>query len=57
MFESLLKAAVGVVVELPIAIVKDVVTLGGATTDGESAIAESAGKISKNISNAVDPPK
>ena len=55
MFESLLKAAVGVVVELPVAIVKDVVTLGGAITDGESAIAESAGKISKNISNAVDP--
>ena len=35
MFESLLKAAVGVVVELPVAIVKDVVTLGGAITDGE----------------------
>ncbi len=57
MFESLLKAAVGVVVELPVAIVKDVVTLGGAVTDEESAIAKSAGKISKNISNAVDPQK
>ena len=57
MFESLLKAAVGVVVEIPVAVVKDVVTLGGATTDEDSAIIESVGKISKNISNAVDPEK
>ena len=57
MFESLLKAAVGVVVEIPVAVVKDVVTLGGATTNEDSAIIESAGKISKNISNAVDPEK
>jgi hypothetical protein len=57
MFESLLKSAVGVVVELPVAVVKDVVTLGGATTDEDSAIIESVGKISKNISNAVNPEK
>ena len=57
MFESLLKAAVGVVVEIPVAVVKDVVTLGGATTNEDSAIIESVGKISKNISNAVDPEK
>tara|TARA_R110000737_G_scaffold165993_1_gene193252 strand:+ start:4 stop:195 length:192 start_codon:yes stop_codon:yes gene_type:complete len=55
MFESLLKAAVGVVVEIPVAVVKDVVTLGGATTNEDSAIIESVGKISKNISNAVNP--
>ena len=47
MFESLLKAAVGVVVEIPVAVVKDVVTLGGVTTDEDSAIIESVGKISK----------
>ena len=57
MFESLLKAAVGVVVEIPVAVVKDVVTLGGATTNEDSAIIESVGKISKNISNAVNPEK
>tara|TARA_B110000908_G_scaffold87126_1_gene104057 strand:+ start:13 stop:189 length:177 start_codon:yes stop_codon:yes gene_type:complete len=57
MFESLLKAAVGVVVEIPVAVVKDVVTLGGAATNEDSAIIESVGKISKNISNAVNPEK
>ena len=55
MFKSLLKAAVGTVVELPIAVVKDVVTLGGELTNEESAITESLGKITKNIDNAVDP--
>ena len=57
MLGSLLKATVGVVVDLPVAIVKDVVTLGGAVTDGESAIAKSCNKIGKNIDNAVDPDK
>ena len=47
----------GVVVEIPVAVVKDVVTLGGATTNEDSAIIESVGKISKNISNAVNPEK
>lgn len=35
MFGNLLKAVVGVVVETPIAVVADVVTLGGALTDKE----------------------
>ena len=33
MFGSLFKAVIGVVVETPVAIVKDVATLGGALTD------------------------
>ena len=57
MLGSLLKATLGVVVDLPVAIVKDVVTLGGAVTDEESAIAKSCKKIGKNIDNAVDPNK
>ena len=57
MFGSLLKAAVGVVVDLPVSIVKDAVTLGGAMTDEESSIAKSLGNITDNINNAVDPDK
>ena len=57
MFGSLLKAVVGVVVDLPVSVVKDVVTLGGAMTDEESAIAKSLGNITDNISNAVDQDK
>ena len=57
MFGSLLKAALGVVVDLPVSIVKDVVTLGGAITDEESAIAKSCETIGENLTNAVDPDK
>lgn len=55
MLGNLLKAAVGVVIDLPIAIVKDTVTLGGSITDEESAIAKSCNNIGKNINKAVDP--
>lgn len=55
MFGSLLKAAVGVVIDLPVAIVKDTITLGGSITDEESAIAKSCKNIGKNIDKAVDP--
>ena len=55
MFGNLLKAAVGVVIDLPIAIVKDTVTLGGSITNEESAIAKSCNNIGKNINKAVDP--
>ena len=55
MFKSLLKATVGVVVDLPIAVVKDVVTLGGELTGEESAIKKSASSIKENIENSVDP--
>lgn len=54
MFESLLRATVGVVT-LPIDIVKDVVTLGGAATDEDSAIAAKLEDIEKNIKKATEP--
>ena len=57
MFESLIKATLGVVIDLPIAIVKDTVTLGGELTDGESAIAKSCNNIGNNLNNAVKPDK
>lgn len=42
MFKSLLKAAVGVAVDLPVSIIKDTVTIGGTLSDdGESAIVKS----------------
>ena len=55
MFGDLLKAAVGVVT-LPLAVVKDTVTLGGTLADNEkSAIAESLKDIEQNIKNATKP--
>ena len=57
MFGSLLKATVGLVVDLPVAIVKDTVTLGGTLIDEDSAIAKSCGNIVDNLGNAVDPDK
>ncbi len=55
MFGSILKATVGVVVDLPLSIAKDVVTLGGALTDEPSAIAKSLDTIGENVEKAVDP--
>ena len=55
MFGSLLKAVVGVAVDLPVSIVKDTVTLGGALTDEESAIAKSLETVGDNLEKAVDP--
>lgn len=57
MFGSLLKAVVGVAIDLPISVAKDVVTLGGALTDDESAIAKSCKTIGENLTDAVDPDK
>ena len=54
MFESLLRATVGVVT-LPLDIVKDVVTLGGAITDEDSAIATKLKDIEDNIKDATKP--
>ncbi len=55
MFGSILKATVGVVVDLPLSIAKDVVTLGGALTDEPSATAKSLDTIGENVEKAVDP--
>jgi hypothetical protein len=58
MFGSLLKATVGVVIETPVALVKDVVTLGGACTDEDKPYtAQALEKVAQNLSNATDPNK
>ncbi len=54
MFSNLLKAAVGTVL-LPVAVMKDAVTLGGELTDGESAIAKSCKNIGDNVDKALEP--
>jgi hypothetical protein len=54
MFGSILKAAVGVVT-LPVAVVKDTITIGGALIDEESAIIKNLKAISDNTEKAVDP--
>lgn len=56
MFGSLLKAAVGVVVETPLAVVADVVTLGGSLTDKDKPYtAEAVEKIVENVQDATNP--
>ena len=55
LLESLAKAAVGVVT-LPVTVVADVITLGGALTDkDELYTASAASDIVKNLTNAVKP--
>ena len=55
LIESLAKAAVGVVT-LPVAVVADVITLGGALTDkDEPYTASAASDIVKNLSDATKP--
>lgn len=57
MLESLAKAAVAVV-EAPVAIAADVVTLGGAATDRDTPYtAEAVGHFVENVQNAADPKK
>ena len=55
MFESLLKAAVGVVIETPLAVAADIVTIGGALTDKNELYTETAlKKVIDNIEDATD---
>ena len=55
MLNSLVKAAVGVVVETPIAVVKDVVSLGGAITEkNEPYTVTALKKVADNVSDATD---
>ena len=52
---SLTKAAVGVVIETPIAIAADVVTLGGSMTDKKEPYTVTAvGKVVGNVSSITD---
>lgn len=56
-FESVAKAAVGVV-SLPVSVVADVVTLGGALTDKDKPYTlKNTEDIVKNLEDAVDPVK
>ena len=55
MLESLTKAALGVVT-VPVAVVADVVTLGGVLTDKpEPYTAEAVNDVVKNLKNAANP--
>ncbi len=56
MFGSLAKAAVGVVIETPIAVVADLVTLGGSCNDkSEPYTAKAVRNVMDNVANAVKP--
>lgn len=55
MFKNLLKAAVGLAVETPIAMVEDVITMGGAVTGkDEPATVTALRKVAKNVSEATE---
>lgn len=55
MIGNLLKAVVGAVVETPLAVVADVVTLGGALTDRDKPYtAEAIEKIVENVQDATE---
>jgi hypothetical protein len=52
--EDLAKAAVGAVIETPVAIVADVVTMGGSLTDQDRPYtAQAVEKVVDNLSNAT----
>lgn len=54
MFGDLFKAVVGAVVETPVALVADVVTLGGALTDkNEPYTATAVSKVIDNLNKAT----
>lgn len=56
MLESLTKAVVGVVVETPVSLVADVVTMGGALTDkDEPYTATAVGNVLQNLKNVTKP--
>lgn len=51
---SLTKAVIGVVVEAPVAIVADVITMGGAMTDKDKPYtAEALEKVMKNVKDTT----
>jgi len=55
MFGDLFKAVVGVIT-VPVAIVADVVTLGGVLTDkGQTYTADAVSDVVKNLENATKP--
>ena len=55
MFDNLFKAVVGAVIETPIALAADVVTLGGALTDQETPYtAQAVSKVVDNIQKSTE---
>lgn len=51
---SLTKAVIGVVVETPVALVADVITMGGAMTDKDKpCTAEALEKVMKNVKDTT----
>lgn len=55
MLKNLMKAAVGLAVETPIALVEDVITMGGAVTGkDEPATVTALKKVAKNVSEATE---
>jgi len=55
LISNLAKATVGAVIETPISLVADVVTLGGALTDKETPYTVAAvSKVVKNIEEATE---
>ena len=54
MLGDLAKATVGIVIETPIAVVADVVTMGGALTDKDQPYTATAlEKVMENVENAT----
>ena len=54
MLGDLAKAAVGIVIETPVAVVADVVTLGGSLTDKDQPYTATAlEKVMENVENAT----
>lgn len=56
--KSAVKAVAGVVVDVPVAIVADTVTLGGALTDRDRPYtADAADRLVRNVEDMADPDK
>ncbi len=56
MFKNLMKAAVGLVVETPIALVEDSVTMCGVLNDkAEPATVTALKKVAQNVAQATEP--
>lgn len=54
LFGKLIKVAVDTTVRLPVAVVKDVATLGGAIIDEDSAVVEQSKKIGRDVKEVVE---
>lgn len=56
MFKSLSRAVVGAVVDVPLSVVADVVTLGGVCTGRDTPYtAKAVARVVKNVEDSVEP--